>query len=159
MPGHTPAWLYDNGLGVLQDYAKAAHWYRLAAKQGYARAQYNLGWLTADIGALSLIGRGISQNDARRIKKNFARGFHWLRLAARQGYAEAQFFLGLIYATGAGVPQDYSKALHWYRLAAKQGFAKAQRNIGVFYYNGWGVPQNFAKAAYWINLADNNKNQ
>jgi hypothetical protein len=28
---------------VLQDYAEAAAWYRLAAEQGDARAQYNLG--------------------------------------------------------------------------------------------------------------------
>ena len=32
-----------NGYGVPQDYAEAVKWYRLAAEQGYARAQYNLG--------------------------------------------------------------------------------------------------------------------
>ena len=35
--------MYDNGKGVPQDYAEAVKWYRLAAEQGYARAQYNLG--------------------------------------------------------------------------------------------------------------------
>ena len=34
-----------NGHGVTQDYAKARHFYELAAEQGHAGAQYNLGYL------------------------------------------------------------------------------------------------------------------
>jgi len=34
--------MYDNGYGVLQDYAEARKWYRLAADQGVAEAQYTL---------------------------------------------------------------------------------------------------------------------
>ena len=35
--------MYEHGEGVPQDYAEAVRWYRLAADQGYASAQYNLG--------------------------------------------------------------------------------------------------------------------
>ena len=35
--------MYENGRGVLQDYAEAVRWYRLAADQGNANAQSNLG--------------------------------------------------------------------------------------------------------------------
>ena len=35
--------MYDNGDGVPQDYKEAVKWYRLAAEQGDAAAQYNLG--------------------------------------------------------------------------------------------------------------------
>jgi TPR repeat protein len=35
--------MYMNGNGVIQDYAEAVKWYRLAAEQGYANAQNNLG--------------------------------------------------------------------------------------------------------------------
>ena len=35
--------MYENGLGLLQDYAEAVRLYRLAADQGYASAQTNLG--------------------------------------------------------------------------------------------------------------------
>ena len=35
--------MYSNGDGVLQDYAEAVKWYRLAADQGNAFAQNNLG--------------------------------------------------------------------------------------------------------------------
>jgi hypothetical protein len=35
--------MYESGQGVPQDYAEAVRWYRLAAEQGHARAQGNLG--------------------------------------------------------------------------------------------------------------------
>ncbi len=35
--------MYDNGEGVLQDDKEAVKWYRLAAEQGDAKAQNNLG--------------------------------------------------------------------------------------------------------------------
>ena len=35
--------MYDNGLGVPQDYKEAVRLFRLSAEQGYANAQYNLG--------------------------------------------------------------------------------------------------------------------
>ena len=43
------------------------------------------------------------------------------RLAAEQGYADAQYNLGVMYANGHGVSQDYAEAAKWYRLAAEQG--------------------------------------
>ena len=35
--------MYADGLNVLQDDAEAVRWFRLAAGQGEAEAQYNLG--------------------------------------------------------------------------------------------------------------------
>ena len=35
--------MYENGKGVLKDYATAVAWYTLAAEQELASAQYNLG--------------------------------------------------------------------------------------------------------------------
>ena len=35
--------MYRNGQGVTQDNAEAVKWYRKAAEQGYAAAQFNLG--------------------------------------------------------------------------------------------------------------------
>lgn len=36
---------YDIGLDVPEDKAEAVRWFRLAAEQGYARAQVMLGWM------------------------------------------------------------------------------------------------------------------
>ncbi len=38
--------MYTLGFGVPQDYAEAMKWYRLAAEQGLAGGQYNLGGCT-----------------------------------------------------------------------------------------------------------------
>ena len=35
--------MYRLGLGVSKDYVEAVKWFRKAAEQGYARAQYSLG--------------------------------------------------------------------------------------------------------------------
>ena len=37
--------MYNGGLGVPQDYAEAARWFRFAADQGLAIAQYRLGFI------------------------------------------------------------------------------------------------------------------
>ena len=41
--------------------------------------------------------------------------------SAEAGAASAQYFLGLRYATGEGVPQDDVEAVSWYRKAAEHG--------------------------------------
>ena len=48
--------MYDNGDGVVQDYAEAVKWYRLAAEQGNAMAQTNLGFMYE-------YGRGVLQDN------------------------------------------------------------------------------------------------
>ena len=53
----------------------------------------------------------------------------WLPLA-EQGYANAQYNLGLMYANGQGVPQDDKEAFKWYRLSAEQGNSTAQIVLG-----------------------------
>ena len=68
---------------------------------------------------------------------------------AEQGAAVAQYFLGLMYYKGQGVPQDYAEAAKWYRQAAEQGLAEAQSNLGVMYDQGKGVHQDFAEAVKW----------
>ena len=50
-----------------------------------------------------------------------AEAVRWYRLAADQGHADAQVFLGLKYANGEGVVEDDAEAVRWYRLAADQG--------------------------------------
>ena len=109
------------GQGVPQDYAEAVKWVRMAAEQGHAEAQ-------ADLGRMYVVGRGVPQDYAEAVK--------WVRMAAEQGDAEAQANLGRMYAVGRGVPEDYLQAHMWVNLAASasQGeknerFAKARKRI------------------------------
>ena len=130
--------MYDRGQGVPQDYTEAVKWYRRAAAQGNAGAQFSLGFMYDK-------GHGVVQNYAEAQK--------WYRLAAAHGLVQAQAFLGLMYDKGHGVPQDYAEALKWYRLAAAQGHAGALLNIGFMYDKGHGVVQDYVQAHKWFNLA------
>jgi len=76
----------------------------------------------------------------------------WTPLA-EQGYANAQYNLGIMYNKGQGVPQDSKEAVKWYRLAAEQGIAKAQFNLGIKYDKGQGVLQDYKEAVKWYRLA------
>ena len=64
--------------------------------------------------------------------------FEETKRLAEQGDATAQFFLGLMYDEGEGVPENDAEAVKWYRLAAEQGDATAQTNLGVMYAIGAG---------------------
>ncbi len=45
----------------------------------------------------------------------------WYKLAAAQGYANAQIKLGTMYGKGQGVLEDYARAHMWFNLAAAAG--------------------------------------
>ena len=62
--------MHADGRGVLKDEAEAVRWYRLAAEQGYAIAQHNLGVMYDK-------GEGVLKDDAEAVR--------WYRLAAEQG--------------------------------------------------------------------------
>ncbi len=78
---------------------------------------------------------------------------------AEQGDSSAQFFLGLMYKNGWGVPQDYKKAIKYYTLSAEQGDIWAQSNLGVMNYVGEGVAKNAVRAHMWINISALNGNE
>jgi uncharacterized protein len=105
--------MYDEGLGVPQNYAEAAKWYRLAAERGHALAQYNLGFMYSH-------GKGVPQDYAEALK--------WLRLSAAQGDAGAQNDLGFMYSKGHGVLQDFVRAHMWFNLAGAAGDSDAAKN-------------------------------
>jgi hypothetical protein len=85
---HTPyaqynlgvVYVNDTGRGVQQDYVEAVKWYRLAADQGYAMAQSNLGVRYAT-------GTGVPQD--------FTKAARLFKLAADQRHATAIQYLGM----------------------------------------------------------------
>jgi TPR repeat protein len=155
---------------VQKDFGEAIKWFRLAAEQGHARAQFNLGYMYA-------VGEGVEQSDDEARAwfelaanqgldnaqnklgryydsvKDYDEAFSWYERAAKQGHASAQACLGYAYSNGRGVPQDLTEALEWYRLAAEQGHAEAQFNLANFYFLGKGIPRNDPEAMKWFHLA------
>ena len=56
----------------------------------------------------------------------------WILKSAEQGYAEAQFYLGVIYYKGDGVKRDAVEAVKWFRKAAEQGDTGAREMLASF---------------------------
>ncbi len=96
---------------------------------------------------------GLDEGMTAYHRGDYATALREWRPLAKQGYAEAQSNLGVMYDIGQGVPQDYAEAAKWYRKGAEQGYAAAQNNLGFMYEDGQGVPQDYAHAHMWYNLA------
>jgi TPR repeat protein len=73
--------------------------------------------------------------------------------AAKQGHADSQFNVALMYEKGIGVGKDEKQAVVWYGKSAAQGNAAAQFNLAVLYENGRGTKVDFAKANEWYRKA------
>ena len=79
--------------------------------------------------------------------------FFFFLKSAKQGVPEAQYNVGIAYATGEGVKQDSRKAFEWFLKAAENGIGEAQNNVGYNYLFGKGVAKDYDKAKYWIEQA------
>jgi TPR repeat protein len=76
-------------------------------------------------------------------RRDYATAFKLFRPLADHGNANAQFYLGVMWEFGWGVPQNYAEAATWYRKAADQGDTGAETNLGIMYREGRGVPQDY----------------
>jgi TPR repeat protein len=85
--------------------------------------------------------------------RNMQHAIEWYLKSARNGFLEAQAYLGVIYDKGRGVKQDDVEAIRWYRTAAEQGKGQSQYNLGVFYFYGRGLEANKDEAKKWLERA------
>ncbi len=58
---------------------------------------------------------------------NKTKAVEWYQKAAEQGYAEAQYNLGVCYYNGYGVPKNRAKAVELWKKAAAQGNVRAKQ--------------------------------
>ena len=126
---------YEDGRGVVQDYAVAVCWFRRAAEQGYPRGQTALGFMYGT-------GRGVVQDDAEAVR--------WFRRAAQLGDVRGQYNLGVMYRDGRGASRDDGEAVRWFRRSVEQGHAAGQASLGGMYRDGRGVSQDDAEAVRWF---------
>ena len=161
--------IYEEGLGVPQDFGKAADNYAKAADLGDANAQFSLG---------ALGGRGPRGEERpphrRRSVRAGSPGRQCVRaiqprahlferqrpasgrgqsrgmdaeIGAAVGNAQAEYDLSAFYQFGRGVPIDKAKAAEWIGRAADDGLPDAEVEYGVMLFNGEGVPADQARAA------------
>lgn len=96
------------------EHEEAVVWYRKAADQGSAPAQFNLGVHLAN-------GVGCKQDEAEAVK--------WYREASHQGYVNAVYNLAFMLENGYGCPRDLRLAFELYLRAANDREPDSQYKI------------------------------
>jgi hypothetical protein len=178
--GYAPAenslgYVHDNGLGVPTDRDEARKWFEKAAAQGLAKAQFNYGrYLALGIGGDADVEAGIASMEKASSqglmpakmalahiyyfgeygqKADHEKAFPLYLAVAENGDAEAQNFVGTMFATGQGVKLSKSEAAKWYLKAAEQGHAKAQAAIADLYLTGTGIGRDKVEAIKFYMLS------
>lgn len=136
------AQVYDLGkFGCPVSYSDAIHYYTIAAKGGYVKAQYRLGEIYYE-------GLGIEQSTSRAIT--------WLELADKQNYLPATHKLGAIYFYSAKERENakeygalLSKSIACLTKATEANYTEAYGLLGLIY---WDLGQ-YDKVKKWIPLA------
>jgi len=107
------AMMYLKGRGVPADGNKARKWLDKAAGTGDEKAITRLG-------IINYKGEGGSVDYGRALS---------LFNKVREKSVLAQYYLGEMYAEGAGTAKNYTTAIKWYKKAAEGGFNRAQGKI------------------------------
>lgn len=117
---------------------KSTKYYKEAAKDDIAEAQYTLG---------SYYKFGIS------VKEDHQLSLDYYKQAARLGMAKAQFCVAQAYQFGP--KRKPEKSFFYYDLASQNGHIVAQYELGNCYFNGFGTERDYAKAKECFTLALN----
>ncbi|MCA1978499.1 MAG: hypothetical protein LDL19_04615 [Thiobacillus sp.] len=122
--------LIEGRFGPAEDAAGVA-WLARAADKDHPLAQYWLAWR----------GNAAEQRAT------------WLARAAALGYTPAEFYYGMAYSYGQGVPADDVQAVEWYRRAADKGYMEAQSSLSWRYLKGKTLPLDEPTGLAWARKA------
>lgn len=142
--GHVPAAkmlgdLYRDGIDVPRDPARAAAYYRQAAKLDLPAAQVALAQL------LEAGDTGVRQDPAQALA--------WYTAAARHAHPDALFALARAADLGQGRKADPEAALDLYKRAALAGHPGAMTALGTYFYEGKQVAKDPVAARRWFEQA------
>jgi TPR repeat protein len=84
---------------------------------------------------------------------DYATALAEFKVLANQGKPEAQYFMGLFYHNGFGVPRDQAESANWFLKAARQGDARSQYYVGIMAEKGQGLEKDPVAAHLWLSLS------
>jgi TPR repeat protein len=131
--------LYNLGIGVPKDAEKALGWYRKAAATNARIANLHMAFWYSE-----------HEKNVPRVEM-----LKWLRKAAEQDSATAQWILGAHQLLGTDVPKNGAVGLELLKNAAEQNLPHAQRELSLIYQAGVFTPKNDAEAFKWMFKAAN----
>lgn len=129
---------YDNGFQVARDQAEAVKWYKKAAAQSHAEAQYQLA-------RHYLSGEGITQDDKE--------AFVWAQRSAFKDYPQGLLLAGQLLCEGRGVEKDCSRGVELIQKGARSGLPEAQSEWARRLETGDGVNKDLTEAYVWYAMA------
>jgi hypothetical protein len=92
--------------------------------------------------------------DGKGVARDYPRAMHWAHLAADQGNAPAEDFLGYAYLRGVMVPANPDLAFGYFHAAAKES-AQGAFNLGQCYFGAQGTDLDIPRAlGAWEHAAD-----
>jgi TPR repeat protein len=75
------------------------------------------------------------------------------RRLATEGDARSNYFVGLFYHSGFGVPRDNTEAAKWFLRAAEKNDSQSQYYLGLLSVKGDGMPKDPVAAHMWYTLS------
>lgn len=135
------------GLGVPQDSSKSLQFLTQAAQQGLLEARG--GKVVASSFMFTLLDLGILLFQ-RGSQHEREQGRTHLNVAAEEGYAPAQFFLGLL-LSGVTLPEDYNRGISLISRAAQANYPPALFHLSNLYAEGAlpGFEENMLMSLYY----------
>ncbi len=128
--------MYLNGTGVPADANKATQYYQNAADMNNPCGLFRLGL-----------------HYYEQQTPDYKKAFEYFNRALETGNADAETYLGVMYASGLGVPESHSRALKYFNSAALSGSHVAENELGRIYLNGIGTKQDYDLAMKYFSSA------
>jgi hypothetical protein len=92
----------------------------------------------------------VEDGEQAYLEKNFTLAREIWEPIAEASDAEAEAWLGALYANGLGVTKDSARAFAYYLRSAEHGNPLAANNVGAMYAKGEGVAADPARGASWF---------
>ena len=102
-----------------------------------------------ELGLRYLLGRGFAPDTSKAV--------FWIRKAAEQNLATANFNYAIMLMNGLGVDWNPFEAFKYAKKAAEAGMPEAQYLYGTFYLDNLVVNRNLNEAYKWVSLAADKK--
>ena len=106
--------MYEIGIGVERNKREAIYWTTRSANQRHETARFKLLYW-------DLEKEGLNDENKPRLEE--------LNEKAKQGNAQAQYYLGKMYARGVGINQNPDVAIGWLNKAATVGVLEAELEL------------------------------
>lgn len=180
--------MYSQGLGIEEDYERAAYWLGLSADEGYKFAEYSLGGLYyrgqgveqsykkafdlylkaskqgfpyAEFEVAKMYRDGIgTEVNMEKAGKYFSSAFIGFKGLEKQSRDDKiQYRLGWMLQNGIGTEKDIEEAKEYYEKSAKLGNTFASYSLGKIYLMGEGVPRDKEEAIRWFTISAEQGNE